>query len=817
MTNLVGADYWRLPEEMQQRAQWCLAGPDKAPYLAGPSGLYHASPVTGPWLDFETACSLAAQYKCGIGYIITADDPFTCIDMDVKDIESRDKNGQPFPQDKWTPQQGLDFYTGIVQFAQSYTEFSASRKGLHIWVKGDIGAGRRGKGIEVYSRERFIVCTGAPVSELHYEFFNHVAIPRITRQAAFPIADGSLILQNLVQELGLAEAQIDLVEVEAELTDAEIWSRARTAGNAEKFIELCYGRWQQYGFPSQSEADLALMSMFTFYSKSNEQCRRMFRQTALGQRTKAVKNDVYLDRTLQLVRARQERENASQAHGQQIALALMASARTEPEPPSPVQPVAAAANHAVDPRVLDYVKHMDQTAASKAEPNMVDYIPPEVAGLEWPPGLVGAIAGFIYQSAPRPVKEVAIVAALGLMAGITGKAYNIGQTGLNLYIILIARSAIGKEAMHSGIGHILRSQCGHVIAPFVNFTDYASGPALTKAMESSNSFVNVSGEWGRKLQRMADDRRDGPMQQLRTVMTHLYQKSGAASVAGGIGYSNREQNVNSVNAVAYSMIGETTPGTFYDALTQTMMEDGFLSRFNIVEYHGERPAENKNQLLQVPQQITDVLSHIASHAASIQHSPNSVQIQLSQEAQQMLDAFNEVCDNNIREAGGDESIRQIWNRAHLKAVRVGGVLAASDNHITPVMTAEHTKWAISLIESDAKSMLEKVQGGDIGIDDTSRFKKLQTILADYIKGKIPASYGLDPRMVADGIVPRSFLQRRTAQVRCFQNYRLGAALALDHTLKTALDSGYVMEVSKDKAVELFGYHGRCFRVLDISR
>jgi hypothetical protein len=307
------------------------------------------------------------------------------------------------------------------------------------------------------------------------------------------------------------------------------------------------------------------------------------------------------------------------------------------------------------------------------------------------------------------------------------------------------------------------------------------------------------------------------MQQLRTVMTHLYQKSGAASVAGGIGYSNREQNVNSVNAVAYSMIGETTPGTFYDALTQTMMEDGFLSRFNIVEYHGERPAENKNQLLQVPQQITDVLSHIASHAASIQHSPNSVQIQLSQEAQQMLDAFNEVCDNNIREAGGDESIRQIWNRAHLKAVRVGGVLAASDNHITPVMTAEHTKWAISLIESDAKSMLEKVQGGDIGIDDTSRFKKLQTILADYIKGKIPASYGLDPRMVADGIVPRSFLQRRTAQVRCFQNYRLGAALALDHTLKTALDSGYVMEVSKDKAVELFGYHGRCFRVLDISR
>lgn len=807
MTNLVGADYWRLPVEMQQRAQWCLAGPDKAPYLAGPSGLYHASPVKGPWLDFETAIQLASQYQCGIGFIITSDDPFTCIDMDVKDIESRDKNGQPFPQDQWTPKQQLDFYSGIVQFAQSYTELSASRKGLHVWVYGDIGAGRRGKGIEVYSRERFIVCTGAPASEIHYDIFNHVAIPKIYQCKQQAIANGDLILQNLTNELGLAEASIELTEVEQTLSDKEIWQRASTAGNKEKFKELCYGRWQQYGFPSQSEADLALLSMFTFYSKSNEQVRRMFRQTALGTRTKATKNDVYLDRTLQLVRARQAKEQATQDHGSALANTLLRNMRSD-------QPDVK-----VDPKVLEYVKNMDQTQVSQAQDNVVEYVPPEVAGLEWPPGLVGAIAGFIYQSAPRPVKEVAIVAALGLMAGITGKAYNVGQTGLNLYIILIARSAIGKEAMHSGIGHILRSQCGHVIAPFVNFTDFASGPALTKAMEGFSSFVNVSGEWGRKLQRMADDRRDGPMQQLRTVMTHLYQKSGAASVMGGLSYSNREQNVNSVNAVAYSMIGETTPGTFYDSLTQTMMEDGFLSRFNIIEYHGERPNENKNQLMQLPEDISTVLANIASHCVSIVGSPNSnaVQVSLSEEARAMLDEFNDECDNKIREAGTDESIRQIWNRAHLKAVRVAGVLASSDNHIQPVMSREHTDWAIKLIRSDADSMLHKVQGGDIGIDDTSRFRKLQAVLADWVMGKVPKSMNVDPRMVGDGIVPRKYLQSRTGQIRCFQNYRLGATLALDHTIKTAIDSGYIMEVNKDKAVEVYGYHGRCFRVLDISR
>lgn len=809
-----GAAFLHLPLELKHRHQWCLAGPDKAPYLIGPSGLYHASPVSGDYLDFTTATEHAAYHQCGIGYILQADDPYTCIDMDIKDIESKYKDGTGYPKELWTSRQALNFYSGVIQFAQSYAEISGSGKGVHIWVKGDIGAGRRGKGIEVYSRQRFIVCTGVPVSELQYDILNGVVIPKVIQNVPLPINNGDLILQNLTSELGLAEnKQIELIEVDADLSDTDIWRQAATAGNSEKFVELCKGNWKQYNFESQSEADLALMSIFTFYTKSNAQCRRLFRQTILGIRKKAIMNDTYLDRTLQLIRTRQGKEKDLQDHGATIATALMNNIA----PPPRTQPIQL---EGINPIVSDYIQHaVDHTMHTASEPVTIDYTPPQAEGLEWPPGLVGAIAGFIYQSAPRPVKEVAIVAALGLMAGITGKAYNVGQTGLNLYVILIARSAIGKEAMHSGIGHILRSSCGHVISQFVKFTDYASGPALTKAVgEGFGSFVNVSGEWGRKLQRIAEDRRDGPMQQLRTVMTHLYQKSGNASVVGGLGYSNKEHNVDSVNAVAYSMIGETTPGTFYDSLTQTMMDDGFLSRFNIIEYMGERPPENKNQIMQVPQQISDTLKQIAIHCTELIGSPSNIaiQVQHSEVSEKMLSDFNDECDDKIRQAGTDESIRQIWNRAHLKAVRVAGVLAASDNHASPLISEVHANWAILLIKKDAAAMLSKIEGGDIGIDDTSRFRKLQGVFEDYLKGKVPPSYKLDARMIGDGIVPRKYLQGRTGQVRCFLNYRMGATLALDHTLKTSIDSGYIMEVSRDKVVELYGYHGRCFRVLDLA-
>jgi hypothetical protein len=201
------------------------------------------------------------------------------------------------------------------------------------------------------------------------------------------------------------------------------------------------------------------------------------------------------------------------------------------------------------------------------------------------------------------------------------------------------------------------------------------------------------------------------------------------------------------------------------------------------------------------------------------HNRNAaaIQIRLSPEAKWALDAFGHMCDNNIRQAEDDESIRQIWNRAHLKAIRVAGVLAASDNHVVPVMTREHAEWAIALVKTDANSMKKKVQGGDIGKTDASRFNKLLLILKNYLTNKVPPSYEVDSRMVADGIVPRKYLQMRTYQVRCFQGYRLGAALALDHTIKAAIDSGYIMEVKGEKAIDLYGYHGRCFRVLDIGR
>lgn len=763
-----------LPEELKKLPQWAIAGPDgkggnKAPHTLNTSGLLCRASVNAAdkLLTFGTACEIqnALTVPSAIGFVLQNTDPYTCIDLDYKEGV--------------TTVEQLERYQKIIDTFDSYTEVSVSGKGVHIWVKGAIGAGARRDGVEVYSQERFIICTG------------NVVIDK-------PIAYRQELLDILISEIreGESHLKFELQDTEDYFEDYEILELATNASNSEKFNMLCEGRWAELNYPSQSEADLSLMSMFAFYSTSNEQCRRLFRMTALGKREKATKNDRYLNYALTIIRSRQkmEQENAKRAEVLGIAIAQ----RLQHEEELKKQLVQQCTQTVPGPVA-------EITGLEQAE-----------EGLPYPPGVAGDIARFIYGSSPRPVKEVSIVATIGLLAGICGKAFHIPQSGLNIYMILVARSAIGKESMHSGISHILTKLRESVptASNFVNFADFASGPALVKACAENPSFVNVAGEWGKKLSRLSkEDRVDGPMQQLRTVMTNLYQKSGPGSIAGGMMYSNKDNNVVSVSGVAYSMIGETTPGTFYDALTESMMEDGFLSRFNIVEYNGDRPPANKKPVTTLTPSLAEKLSEIVVYASTLLARYQHCEVQFSPEAQHKIDLFDVECDTEINSTV-EESWRQMWNRAHLKVCRLAALLAVADSHLHPVVKLEHLEWAMALVRRDIEIMSNRIKSGDVGIGDSTRERKIMSVIRTYLAKPLPETYGIPDTMRQLGIIPRRFIQLRISRVNCFTNHRAGATVAIDATLRSLCDSGYIMEIAKDKLESNYGYQGKCYRILN---
>jgi hypothetical protein len=298
-------------------------------------------------------------------------------------------------------------------------------------------------------------------------------------------------------------------------------------------------------------------------------------------------------------------------------------------------------------------------------------------------------------------------------------------------------------------------------------------------------------------------------------MTKLYSKSGPEAFVGGIAYSDQEKNVKSANGIAYSMVGDSTPGTFREALTQDMMEDGFMSRFTVIEYDGERPSENPNPQAALPECLTTWFSELVAQSISLERNNKFQLVNREPGAEGLLGAFNLECDANIKQAGEDESRRQMWNRAHLKALRIAALLAVADNYLNPTIGERHAEWAISIVRRDVSVFSSRLQSGDIGSDDKSREDKVLSLCREYLIKEPSASYKVKPVLRQNHIIPRKYLTVRTASLPAFKSHKQGSTTALEQTLRSLCSNGYITKCAGPDMVRTYNEHGECYMVLDL--
>jgi len=421
------------------------------------------------------------------------------------------------------------------------------------------------------------------------------------------------------------------------------------------------------------------------------------------------------------------------------------------------------------------------------------------------------------------VAEVAIVGALGLLAGVCGREWCIPGSGLNIYVVLVARSAVGKEAMHSGISRLLAAarvqyEPAH---EFVCFDDFASGPALQKYLVDAPRSVNVAGELGHKFAAMARDT-ESAMKSLRRVLTNLYSKSGRGNVAGGIAYSSQENNVASMEGVSFSLIGETTPGTFFESITRGMMEDGFMSRFSVIEYTGDRPPKNPNRREFPEPALVDWLVAMMRQAHLMAKQEQYQDVAFEAAARAMLDDFDEECDRAINLAADDESQRQMWNRAGLKARRIAGLLAVGDHYLFPTISVAHAEWAINLVRHDITVFSKRIQSGDVGEgSDGGRERKLIELCREYLlltDATVPNWARKYDEAWRNALVPHSYLSQRTQRLSAFENHPRGHKVALSSAIGAAMDNGRLHLISPATLEKLgLSARGKMYAITDVDR
>lgn len=432
----------------------------------------------------------------------------------------------------------------------------------------------------------------------------------------------------------------------------------------------------------------------------------------------------------------------------------------------------------------------------------------------WPPGRAGAIARYLFKSSYLPIQEVAITATLGLLAGVCGRAYRT-HTGkdLALYIILVAKSGVGKDGIHEGIPRMLEMTNEPMAHCFLRAEDFVSGEALHKTLLRGPGFLYLQGEVGRKLKRMANPT-DAPMQTFRTVLTNTYAKQ----YLEGKTYARADDSLMGVEWPALSFLGETTPSTFLESLTSDMMQDGFLSRFLITTYEEGQPAPNKQRNATLPPIDLQMWTALVQHAVKYLPAtfmPESIVAKPTGEAEAMLEAFETTCRNRLNALENDTE-RHVWTRAHLKALKISSLLAVIDHYLEPTVKREHAAWAIELVTRDIDVFLSNQRNGDVGAGNNVRERKLVSLIRDYITKKtISAAYKVPTKMHVDGLVTQSYLAMRTSGLAPFTNHKLGANKALGETVANLVRGGYLMECKQDKIVQEYNHHGKTYRILGL--
>lgn len=782
-----------IPLELRLLPQWCVwsyedtgsAKSTKVPY--NPLTKSHAD-VTNPatWCSFEQAC--AAKNYSGIGFIFSPNDQYSFIDLD-------DTNGD---------QVSLDRQIKIYREFDSYSEISPSGKGLHIIVKGVVPQGRRRSHIEIYSSQRYATMTG--------NVYNNKGI--IERQS---------MLMQLWDQMGAGAPATYLYKGDdsEKQSDKEIIEQAESAVNGDKFKQLYSGKWQDI-YQSQSEADYAIINIISFYTQNKKQIERIFYSSQLGRRDKAKRKD-YLswminksfDRmlpSLDFDGFKISLENAIKANSTQLEQSIAGSSNGKTADFESV-------NNGSNP-----LSASNASIAQLAEPtahNRSDVgSTPTASTIRLPPGLLGEIAQFIYQAAPRPVPEIALAAAIGLMAGICGRAYNISGTGLNQYILLLAATGTGKESMALGIDRLMNTIRMQVptSSRFIGPSEIASGQALIKHLsKSSPCFVSILGEFGLRLEAMSSPNANSAEKALKRMLLDLYNKSGHGQVFRPSIFADAEKNIASTDSPSFSILGESTPERFYTVLNEDMISEGLLPRFMLVEYNGMRPALSKWHLQATPSIfLIEQFAALVANAESIMYQKKVINIISTEEAASIFEKFDIFADKQINETN-KEVLRQLWNRAHIKALKIAGLIAVGVNMNEPVVLPDYVNWAIEMVTNDIKSLSAKFEAGEIGKDndELKQINEVKRVMLEYVERdwKYVRKYCERENMHKDSVIPYGYINKRLAATSSFKK---DTTKSLWRALKSLCDIDAIREVPKQDLVAKFGCVQRSFIITNIS-
>ena len=811
-----------IPQELQKLNQWAFSDISlKPPLNKIPRNCRTKKAAKSndrtTWSSFADFEALGANPNYRIGFMLSKQDSYCVIDLDVKAD---------------TPEQQIKYFEAVVARFNSYTERSTSGRGFHIWLKDAHNEpGVRCGHEELYTQERYIICTGdvylnrpiRSVNDCIDDFNSYKAKLSLGRKSASKgdKSDESYKLNferiSKAIETNKEVSSWKRADIQLSADDIKLIEYIKTMPDGYLFDDLMNGYSTNY-FQSASEADFALCKILCKYTQDDIQVLKIFKSSKLGEREKVSRRLDYPKRTIANARSQVELEKAGASFNTLTAIKVKEKFMQESE------------------------KQIHEKSKFEKDFFNLDL---KLEKLPYPPAgtKLEKLCRWIYDASFCAVDEISIITGIAAFAGLFGHQYNVSGTGLNLYLMLIAKSGVGKNAIndcldrlqkrveeYSGSGGAGGGFCvekgksdgSMQIYTFMTQQYYASSAALMSLFAEDNrrSVVSVWSEFGQKLKQFSVARADSRMAEMKQLLTSIYDKSGKDAYIGGIKYSNKTNDKVVKDSFAFSIIGETTPGAYEDGINSSMAEDGFLSRFITIEYSGdtENNVYHTEDKPDVPLEILELF-----HAVFYSTADHGIKVEMSEDAKWI---YTEFLNHKDRMLSGveNEAIRQLWSRAPLKALKLAALLACGENLDDPTINGVHLQWALEVLRYSIQKLFKRINETGLATAEKAsvQLQEMKRVIGEFVKkglkGELPEKFSkfVDLTSIVPKItIPHSYLSSRLTMLKSFSN-SANTIKSIESAEIDLINQGVIIEVSRKEALEDFFFTGRLFRIADIN-
>jgi len=377
-------------------------------------------------------------------------------------------------------------------------------------------------------------------------------------------------------------------------------------------------------------------------------------------------------------------------------------------PPAPTEEDREAQRHG------ERVAEVIMVGAKRQQPETVEDIPKHLLTV---PGVLGEVVTYSAKTCIKSQPQFDVQAALALGSVLMGRRFITNNRNMSgLYFLNVAKTGTGKEHANTVIEDVLEAS-GLIGLRGPN--GYTSATGVLSTLKDKPCHITVIDEFGSYLQSAAAKGN----QHRADAMVMLMEAFGRQTkTLRNLGYATLSLNDTQKKAMkvevrspSITLIGMTTPETFYDAIGSKDVASGFLNRLLIVE--SKRPRE----LSRIPDQVDvseSVIAWARATAAAVsddagdltdnghEFPPEPVVVPFSRAAHGLFRDYEQTITDR-QNAMDHLSLADMMNRSREIAMRLSLIVAHSmgEREINEIAA----QWAIDYVDYYLRQTLDAMQ------------------------------------------------------------------------------------------------------------